>query len=217
MKLKVTMLTAAACGVLMLNGCTVNPYTGEQQTSKAVKYGGISAAICAALGSRKDRETALKYAAGCGLIGAGVGVYMDTQEAKLRQELEGTGVRVQRIGNEIKLVMPGNITFPTNQAAIKDDFYPVLGSVAKVLKEFDDTTLMVSGHTDSTGKADYNQTLSQQRAQAVSNYLRSQGVAVERLSARGYGSSMPIADNKTEAGRAANRRVELDLVPMQQN
>ncbi|NQD38552.1 OmpA family protein [Permianibacter sp. IMCC34836] len=214
MKLKLTLLTAAACGTLLLNGCTVNPYTGEQQASKAVKYGGIAAAVCGALGSRKDREHALKYAAICGVAGAGVGVYMDTQEAKLRQELEGTGVRVQRIGDEIKLVMPGNITFPTNESSIRDDFYPVLGSVAKVLAEYKDTTLAVSGHTDSTGKADYNQNLSQQRAQSVANYLRGQGVAGERLSARGYGSSMPIADNKTEAGRTANRRVELDLVPI---
>lgn len=217
MKLKLTLLTAAACGVLLLNGCTVNPYTGEQQTSKAAKYGGIAAVVCGAIGSRKDREHALKYAALCGVAGAGVGVYMDTQEAKLRQELEGTGVRVQRIGNEIKLVMPGNITFPVDQSAIRDDFYPVLGSVGKVLAEYKDTTLSVSGHTDSTGKADYNQKLSQQRAQSVANYLRSQGVASERLSARGYGSSMPIADNKTDAGRSANRRVELDLVPIQGN
>jgi len=111
-------------------------------------------------------------------------------------------------------VMPGNITFPTNQSAIRDDFYPVLGSVAKVLAEYGDTTLAVSGHTDSTGKADYNQSLSMQRAQSVANYLRSQRVISERLSARGYGSAMPIADNKTEAGRSANRRVELDLVPI---
>jgi len=217
MKLKLTLLTAAAGAVLLAAGCTINPYTGEQQVSNAATYGGIGAAVCGALGSRHDRETALKYAAICGVAGAGVGVYMDTQEAKLRQELEGTGVRVQRIGNEIKLIMPGNITFPTNQSAIKDDFYPVLGSVSKVLAEYKDTTLAVSGHTDSTGKADYNQQLSQQRAQSVANYLKSQGVKAARVSARGYGSGMPIADNKTDSGRAANRRVELDLVPIQQN
>lgn len=214
MKLKLTLLTAAVAGAVLISGCTINPYTGEKQASKAAIGGGIGAAVCGALGSRKDHQHALKYAAICGIAGAGVGVYMDTQEAKLRQELEGTGVRVQRIGDEIKLVMPGNITFPTNQSAIRDDFYPVLGSVAKVLAEYGDTTLAVSGHTDSTGKADYNQSLSMQRAQSVANYLRSQRVISERLSARGYGSAMPIADNKTEAGRSANRRVELDLVPI---
>jgi len=174
MKLKTSLITAVVTGVL-LSGCTVNPYTGEKQVSKAASIGGVSAAVCGALGSRKNRETALKYAAICGLAGAGVGVYMDTQEAKLRQELEGT--------------------------------------VSKVLAEFDDTDLLVGGHTDSTGKMDTNMDLSRRRAQSVADYLGSRGVMRERLSARGYGPNMPVADNNTEAGKQANRRVELDLVP----
>lgn len=212
MKLKTSLITAMVTGAL-LSGCTVNPYTGEKQVSKAASIGGVSAAVCGALGSRKNRETALKYAAICGLAGAGVGVYMDTQEAKLRQELEGTGVRVERNGDQLKLIMPGNITFASGRAEIQSNFYAVLDSVAKVLAEFDDTDLLVGGHTDSTGKMDTNMDLSRRRAQSVADYLGSRGVMRERLSARGYGPNMPVADNNTEAGKQANRRVELDLVP----
>lgn len=212
MKVKVLALSAAL-SALFVTGCTVNPYTGEKQVSKAATYGGISAAVCGALGSRKDRQTALKYAAICGLAGAGVGVYMDTQEAKLRQELEGTGVRVERNGDQLKLIMPGNITFASGRAEIQGSFYPVLDSVSKVLAEFKDTDLLVGGHTDSTGKMDMNMELSRNRAQSVSDYLASRGVARDRLSARGYGPNMPIADNNSDAGKQANRRVELDLVP----
>ena len=198
---------------VVLSGCTIDPYTGDKKASNTAKIGGISAGVCALLGSRKDRDTALKYAAICGIAGAGVGYYMDTQEAKLRQELEGTGVRVQRDGDQIKLVMPGNITFDSGKADIRDSFYSVLGSVAKVIAEFKDTTLVISGHTDNTGSDELNRDLSQRRAQSVQSYLKSQGVSGVRLSARGYGSSMPVADNKTDAGKSANRRVELDLVP----
>ena len=212
MNFKLTALAAVSVALLS-TGCTINPYTGEKQASKAATIGGVSAAVCGALGSRKNRETALKYAAICGLAGAGVGVYMDTQEAKLRQELEGTGVRVERNGDQLKLIMPGNITFASNRAEIQSSFYAVLDSVSKVLAEFDDTDLLVGGHTDSSGSMDLNMNLSRQRAQSVADYLASRGVARERLSARGYGPNMPVADNKSEAGKQANRRVELDLVP----
>ncbi len=215
MKAMKWMMVGVIATSVALSGCTIDPYTGEKKTSNTAKVGGISAAVCAAIGSRKDREHALKYAALCGIAGAGVGYYMDTQEAKLRQELEGTGVRVQRNGDQIKLVMPGNITFSSGKADIQDSFYPVLGSVAKVIGEYKDTSLAISGHTDSTGSDELNRELSQRRAQSVLNYLKSQGVSGARLSARGYGSSMPVADNNTDAGRSANRRVELDLVPKQ--
>lgn len=208
--LKSSTLILAA---LALTACTVNPYTGEKETSKAVKYGAAAAVTCGIIGSNKNRETAGKAALGCGAIGAGVGAYMDYQEALLRQELEGSGVRVQRIGDQIKLVMPGNVTFATDSADISDGFYSTLNAVSKVLAKYVDTTLIVSGHTDSTGKDDYNRDLSKRRAQSVASYLRAQGVTASRLSSRGYGSAMPVASNQNESGRAQNRRVELDLVP----
>lgn len=205
---------------LFLFGCTtVDPYTGEQKTSKTVKGGGIGAVAGAVLGAAtgdnaKDRrERALKGAVIGGAVGAGVGNYMDRQETKLRQELQSTGVQVRREGNNLYLVMPGNITFASSSADIRSDFYDVLNSVAKVLKEFKDTSIRISGHTDSTGGDKINIPLSQKRADSVAGYLRSQKVSGARIESYGYGSQYPVASNSTESGKQANRRVELELVP----
>lgn len=201
-------------------GCTtIDPYTGEQKTSKTVKGGGIGAVAGAVLGAAtgdnaKDRrERALKGAVIGGALGAGAGNYMDRQEAKLRQELQGTGVQVRREGNNLFLIMPGNITFSTGNADIRSDFFPVLNSVAKVLAEFNQTSIRVTGHTDSTGSDSINQPLSERRADSVAMYLRSQKVASARIQAYGYGSRYPIASNDSASGREQNRRVELELVP----
>lgn len=205
-----------------LIGCTTqDAYTGENKTSTTVKGAGIGAVAGAILGAAtgdnaKDRrERALKGAAIAGAVGAGVGNYMDRQEAKLRQELQSTGVQVRREGNNLYLVMPGNITFASSSADIRSDFYPVLNSVAKVLKEFNKTAISISGHTDSTGGDHINLPLSQNRAASVANYLRSQAVAGNRIQYYGYGSQYPIANNNTEAGKQANRRVELELIPIE--
>ena len=202
---------------VMLAGCTTtNPYTGEKQTSKLVWGTAIGTAAGAATGAivSKDRgKGALIGAAAGAAVGGGVGYYMDTQEAELRAELESTGVRVVRDGNNIRLVMPGNITFQTDSSDINSGFYPTLNSVAKVLKKFDNTTVMVMGFTDSTGSVDYNQQLSQQRAQSVASYLMGQGVKSSRFEVIGMGISNPIASNATAAGRQQNRRVEIKIIP----
>lgn len=203
-----------------LIGCTtIDPYTGEQKASNTAKGAGIGALAGAVLGAAtgdnaKDRrERALKGAAIGGAVGGGVGVYMDRQEAKLRQELQGTGVQVRRDGDNLYLIMPGNITFASNSADIRSDFYPVLNSVAKVLVEFNKTSIRATGHTDSTGSDSINQPLSERRADSVAGYLRSQKVASNRIQAYGYGSRYPVASNDTPSGREQNRRVELELVP----
>jgi outer membrane protein OmpA-like peptidoglycan-associated protein len=139
---------------------------------------------------------------------------MDQQEAKLRAQLQGTGVSVTRQGNHIILNMPGNITFATNQSAINANFYPVLDSVALVLEEFEKTLVDVVGHTDSTGSDTINQPLSEDRAASVGAYLMSRGVIPQRLVTAGFSSRKPIADNDTAEGRALNRRVEITLVPL---
>lgn len=210
------------CVFTLVAACTTNPYTGERQASKAAKGAGIGAAIGAVAGvltgdDADERRKRALIGAGVGaLAGAGVGAYMDRQETKLREELQGTGVSVTRIGDDIILNMPGNITFDVNQAAINANFYPVLNSVAKVSKEFDKTLIDVAGHTDSTGTVAYNMDLSQRRAGSVAQYLQSQGVAVNRVYAEGYGPHYPIADNSTAQGRAENRRVEIALKPLTQ-
>ena len=207
--------------VLTLGGCqTLDPYTGETKTSNTAKGAGIGAVAGAILGaatsSKKDRKKgALTGALIGGAIGGGVGNYMDRQEAALRQRLEGTGVRVQREGDNLRLIMPGNITFDTNQSAVKSSFYPTLNSVTLVLKEFAQTSIQVSGHTDSTGSASLNQQLSQSRANSVSQYLASQGINAGRIQAVGYSFQYPVASNDTAQGRAQNRRVEINIIPNQ--
>lgn len=214
------MMIAIAAGAMVLAGCTTNPYSGERQVAK----GAYGAAIGAALGCGiatattkhgKRNERCLQGAAIGGVTGGGVGVYMDVQEKKLRDRLAGVGVGIQRDKNTgiITLIMPGNITFATAQSSVRADFYPVLDAVADVLKEYDETSITVSGHTDNVGAASYNQTLSQQRASSVAGYLVNRGVAGNRVSAIGAGMNQPIASNANESGRSQNRRVEVVINP----
>jgi outer membrane protein OmpA-like peptidoglycan-associated protein len=142
---------------------------------------------------------------------------MDAQESKLRQQLRGTGVSVTRMGDDLVLNMPGNVTFGSGESALRAEFYPVLNSVALVLKEYDKTLIDVSGHTDSTGSMDLNMRLSDQRAAAVGLYLQSRDLVPQRISTKGYGPNYPVASNDTEAGRQLNRRVELVLKPLRQS
>jgi outer membrane protein OmpA-like peptidoglycan-associated protein len=165
--MKTTLLkTAGLLGICLVTACsTINPYTGQQQTSNAVRYGAIGGVVCGLIGAAENSRRARNAALGCGAIGAGVGAYMDAQEAELRAELEDSGVQVQRNGDELNLIMPGNVTFNTDEYAIKGEFFPVLDSVAQVLYKFTDTNLVVTGHTDSTGAKDYNYNLSNRRVE----------------------------------------------------
>jgi outer membrane protein OmpA-like peptidoglycan-associated protein len=221
MKKLLIMITIASLSVV--SACqTYDPYTGEQKTSNAAKGAGIGAGVGAVLAyltnrneSSKKRQKRMLQAAGIGAIaGGGIGYYMDTQEAKLRKTLRDTGVSVERDGDNINLVMPGNITFVTAGHDLSADFHAVLDSVILVLQEFDKTIIVVSGHTDSKGSVDYNQALSERRADSVAEYLLDQGVVVARLETIGFGEGNPIADNATAEGRSLNRRVELSLLPI---
>ncbi len=206
----VVMIGIAACS-------TVNPYTREQQTSKAAKGAGIGAAAGAVAGllTKGDKLQNALIGAGVGaLAGGGVGYYMDVQEAKLRQRLEGTGVSVTRVGDNITLNLPSNITFALNSADLNGQFFNALDGVSMVLKEYDKTVIEVAGHTDSSGSDQYNQALSERRAQAVAGYLSSHGVKTQRLITIGAGEGHPVASNDTDQGRAQNRRVELTIVPV---
>jgi len=206
-------LASTIAATILLTACTTNPYTGERQASKAATYGAGGAAVCALVGSINSSKHARNAALGCGIVGAGVGAYMDVQEAKLREQLEGTGVQVAREGDNIRLIMPGNITFQTNSHNLRDNFYPVLNSVGEVLSKYADTTLRVSGHTDNTGGRQLNQDLSERRAGSVADYLVTRDVNRSRMLVQGLAFDQPIADNSSEQGRAQNRRVELYILP----
>lgn len=221
--MKQLFVTLSLVSAITVSGCTTyDPYTGEEKTTNTAKGAGIGAGAALVVSylankdkSSKERNQRMLRDAGIGaIVGGGVGYYMDTQEAKLRKQLRGTGVSVQRDGDNITLIMPGNITFPTNGRDLKADFYDVLNSVALVLEEFEKTIIVVAGHTDSTGSATYNQQLSEDRAKSVTAYLQSRKITPARFETVGFGENNPIADNSTEQGRALNRRVELTLLPI---
>ena len=203
--------------MLAASGCTtLDPYTDEEKVSNTTKGAVIGAAAAAATAAIISGERkAVLISAGIGLlVGAAIGNYMDRQEAALRERLRASGVSVTRYEDTIVLNMPGNVTFATDSSDVTSDFYPVLDSVSEVLSEFDQTYVDVVGHTDSTGAADYNQRLSERRADSVAGYLESREVLAARLVVSGAGERRPMADNATPDGRALNRRVEIVLTPV---
>ncbi len=211
---------------LALSACTTfDPYTGEKEVSNTAKGAGIGAGVAAVAAylankdeddiSKRNRRI-LQAAGGGAAIGGGIGYYMDTQEAKLRKQLRGSGVSVEREGDNINLIMPGNITFSSGNADIDQSFLSVLDSVVLVLKEFDKTLIVVAGHTDSSGSNAFNQSLSERRAQSVSSNLKTAGIITERIEVIGFGETQPVASNKTPAGKELNRRVEITLLPIKE-
>ena len=221
--MKKVIIAISFASITALTGCTTfDAYTGEEKTSNTAKGAGIGAGIAGVISflANKDKSSAERNRrvlrdAGIGAVaGGGVGYYMDSQEAKLRQQLRSSGVSVVRDGDNINLIMPGNITFPSNGRNLKADFYNVLDSVALVLQEFEKTMIVSAGYTDSTGSDAYNQQLSEDRANSVASYLKTKQVNSARFQVIGFGENNPVADNTTAQGRAQNRRVELTLLPI---
>lgn len=213
---------AAALVAALAAGCqTTDPQTGQQQPNRTGTGALIGAGIGIAAGlltgdSAVERRQHAMIGAGIGaLSGGAIGNYQDRQQAALREKLQGTGVDVARKGDNITLNMPGNVTFAFNSSNIDPSFYPVLNDVAGVLREYNQTVVEVAGHTDNVGGDEVNQRLSEQRAGAVAQYLQAQGVQQQRLITVGGGKRYPIASNDTPEGRAANRRVEITLVPVE--
>ena len=204
-------------------GCAT--YTGQtndpNDPNRTQRGALIGAAIGAAAGllsgdDAVERRQRAMVGAGIGaLAGGGIGAYQDRQEAELRRETAGTGIDVSRDGDVIKLNLPDGVTFDFAKYDLKPQFYPALNTVAATLKEYNQTIVEVSGHTDSVGSDAANQTLSERRANAVAGYLMGQGVQRERFEIVGMGERYPVASNDTDSGRALNRRVEIRLLPLQ--
>lgn len=210
-----------AAVIIGLAGCqTIDPYTGEQRTNQTGTGALIGTAAGALLGAAVDHDNrgkgALIGAAVGAAAGGGIGYYRDQQQKKLSQQLANSGVAVQQSGDNLKLIMPGNVTFQTNSAQIQPAFYGTLNQVAQSLNEFPNSSIRITGHTDNTGNDSINIPLSQNRAQSVAQYLSSQGVNYSRLQTAGMGSNYPIASNASAAGREQNRRVELEVIYHQQ-
>lgn len=218
--LKIGLLAAVA--VATLGGCA--SYTGQTNDPNDPNRTRTGALIGAGIGAvagllsggdaTERRQRAMVGAGIGGLAGAGIGAYQDRQEAELRRQTAGTGIDVSREGDVIKLNLPDGVTFDFGKADLKPQFYPALNNVASTLREYNQTIVEVSGHTDSVGSDAANQTLSERRAASVGNYLSGQGVQRERLELVGFGESRPVASNDTDSGRALNRRVEIRVVPL---
>ncbi|MBQ3437805.1 MAG: OmpA family protein [Fusobacterium sp.] len=197
-----------------LIGCTATDDIGG--TSGRVKGTAGGAAVGALVGQIIGKDTkATLIGAGVGsLLGLTWGAYLDKQETALKESLKGTEVKVAREGETLSINLPGGVTFATNSDNIVANFYGPLNEIAKVLVEYPETKVLVNGYTDNTGSDSWNQTLSEKRADSVKNYLLAHGVSSSRVIATGYGKSNPIATNSTEAGKQANRRVEIKLLPL---
>ncbi|MGM0480534.1 MAG: OmpA family protein [Pseudomonadota bacterium] len=206
---KVILVTAVASFVVA--GCA-----NMSNTQKGAAIGAVTGALLGKGTGDHDKSRYIWGAAVGALAGSAIGNYMDKQEQEFRDELAGSGVEVIRDGDNIRLQMPGNVTFASDSASISQNFHPVLNDVVKVLKKYEKTTMMVEGHTDSTGAAEYNQQLSLNRAMAVRNFMVGNGIDERRLTTYGYGENQPIADNNTASGRQENRRVELNIIPNRQ-
>ena len=217
----IKLTTLASIGALMLTGCVTDPETGQKRISKAA-IGGIGGALGGYLlgdliGGRNSRTEEI-VGAGIGAVaGAWVGYYMDQQEKKLRERTAGTGIDVERQGDQLVLNMPGDVTFDYNSALVKSQFRSALDSVASTLAEYPSTYIDVYGHTDSTGSDSYNQGLSERRAASVADYLGGRGIQRARMATLGYGESqLKCSPERSEADYQCNRRVEIRIAPVTQ-
>ncbi|ENV75752.1 OmpA family protein [Acinetobacter ursingii] len=217
--MRALLITTVVGAAVALSGCqSTGQNLGGVEYDKAASGTLIGAA--AGYGISKSNANSSRQnnrAAAIGaVLGGASGLYLDQKEKKLRQQMAGTGVEVNRNPDgSVGLVMPGNITFDTNKSNIKPNFYSTLNKVAQTLAEDNKSAILVTGYTDSTGNDSINIPLSQARAQSVANYLSGQGVSSARINAQGYGSANPIASNATADGREQNRRVEISIYERQ--
>ncbi len=213
---------AALIATVTLGGCatytgqTSDPNDPNRTRNNALIGAGIGAVAGLLSGGNatERRQRALVGVGVGGLAGGAIGAYQDRQEAELRRQTAGTGIDVSREGDVIKLNLPDGVTFDFGKSELKPQFYPALNNVASTLAQYNQTIVEVAGHTDSIGSDAVNQRLSEQRAQAVGNYLIGQGLVRERFEIVGMGKNYPIASNDTDAGRAQNRRVEIRVLPL---
>ncbi|MCU4413625.1 OmpA family protein [Acinetobacter sp. WU_MDCI_Axc73] len=217
--MRALLITTVVGAAVALSGCQS---TGQNLGGVEYDKAALGTLIGAAAGygvsksnANSSRQNNRAAAIGAVLGGSG-GLYLDQKEKKLRQQMAGTGVEVNRNPDgSVGLVMPGNITFDTNKSNIKPNFYSTLNKVAQTLAEDNKSAILVTGYTDSTGNDSINIPLSQARAQSVANYLSGQGVSSARINAQGYGSANPIASNATAEGKEQNRRVEISIYERQ--
>ncbi len=219
MKSRLFVSSIAAVSLLSLSACVTDPNTGEKKASRTA-IGGVGGALAGALlGGLIGGKTGRIVGAGLGgVAGAAVGYKMDQQIKELKEQTAGSGVDVTETdnGQAILVNLPDGVTFDVGSATLKPQFRATLDQVSSSLRQYPSSLIDVYGHTDSTGSDAFNQTLSENRARTVANYLVSQGVTSTRVRSQGFGETMPIASNDTVDGRSRNRRVEIKIVPITQ-
>jgi outer membrane protein OmpA-like peptidoglycan-associated protein len=216
-KSRIFISSLAAVSLLTVSGCVTDPNTGEQKVSRTAIGAGAGGLAGLLLGGVIGGKTGRIVGAGIGgVAGAVVGAQMDKQIKELKEVTAGTGVDVTQVdnGQAILVNLPDGVTFDVNSTAIKPQFRATLDQIAQSLQQYPNSLVDVYGHTDSTGSDAYNQTLSENRARSVGNYLTMRGVSAARLRTMGFGETQPIATNDTEEGRARNRRVEIKIIPI---
>lgn len=222
-----TLVTMPLTALFLLSACATNDLGESRDLSKTQTgaiIGTVSGAALGAIINHKNRgKGALIGAVGGGLAGTGVGYYMDKQakdlEKQLQPEIQRGEISIQKRASDNALLvsMTSSTGFDTNSAVLKSGYTSTLNKISSVLNQYGKTTVTVIGHTDNVGSNEYNQTLSEKRAQSVLNYFAGQNVNPLRLEAYGKGETEPRADNSTEAGRQMNRRVELWILPVVAN
>ena len=218
-KSRLLVSSIAAASLLTVSACVTDPNTGERKVSRTAIGGAGGLLAGALLGGLIGGKTGRIVGAGIGgVAGAAVGYTMDKQIKELKEKTEGTGVDVTTTddGKAILVNLPDGVTFDVASYTLKPEFRATLNQVAQSMNEYPNSLIDVYGHTDSTGSDAYNQTLSENRARTVANYLISQGVSAARIRSQGFGETLPVASNDTEAGRMKNRRVEIKIVPVTQ-
>ena len=217
MKSRLLVSTAAAAALLTASGCVTDPTTGEKKVSRTAIGGGGGALVGLLIGGLLGGRTGRIVGAGIGGVAGGIiGYKMDQQIKELKEQTAGSGVDVTETdnGQAILVNLPDGVTFDVASYTLKPQFRDTLDRIAASMIQYPSSLIDVYGHTDSTGSDAYNQTLSENRARTVANYLSSRGVSAARVRSQGYGETMPVASNETDEGRARNRRVEIKIVPI---
>jgi outer membrane protein OmpA-like peptidoglycan-associated protein len=191
---------------IILTGCSAS------NTTKGGAIGAGAGGVLGAVVGKQAGNTALGAIIGAvigGAAGALIGNYMDKQAEEMQKDIEGA--KVERVGEGIKITFDSGILFAVNSADLTPTAKANITKLATILNKYPDTNILIEGHTDSTGTAEYNQKLSERRASAVTNQTVTLGVSAARFKTVGYGEMQPVASNSTAAGRQANRRVEIAI------
>ncbi len=203
------LLYGVLVGVLIMSliGCA-----SMSKKEKGALIGAAAGAVAGGVIGDKAGNTAIGAIIGAavgGAAGAYIGNYMDKQAEEIERDLEGA--TVERIGEGIKITFDSGILFDINRSTLRVPAQVNLQNLAKILNKYDDTEILIEGHTDATGSSDHNMDLSLRRAQSVANFMSNIEVSPVRFRIMGYGEDQPVADNETASGRQTNRRVDIAI------